>query len=136
MEDRFRQAAGEKRTLLNAWLTLNSPLLIELIGEAGFDCITIDQQHGLGGNDVLIQCLTAARAVGLALGATPSSRSSTTTSAPDEAARANFAGWSPGTHSTDRRRRVAASPGITVTTPDGGASTPSAGSGRRARRLG
>jgi 4-hydroxy-2-oxoheptanedioate aldolase len=65
VEDRFRHAANEKRTLLNAWLTLNSPLLIELIGEAGFDCITIDQQHGLGGNDVLIQCLTAARAVGL-----------------------------------------------------------------------
>jgi 4-hydroxy-2-oxoheptanedioate aldolase len=65
VEDRFRHAASEKRTLLNAWLTLNSPLLIELIGEAGFDCITIDQQHGLGGNDVLIQCLTAARAVGL-----------------------------------------------------------------------
>jgi 4-hydroxy-2-oxoheptanedioate aldolase len=64
-EDRFRGAQGERRTLLNAWLTLNSPFLIELIGEAGWDCITIDQQHGLGGNDTLIQCLTAARAVGL-----------------------------------------------------------------------
>jgi 4-hydroxy-2-oxoheptanedioate aldolase len=64
-EDRFRQAARDGRTLLNAWLTLNSPLLIELIGEAGWDCITIDQQHGLGGNEVLLQCLTAARASGL-----------------------------------------------------------------------
>ncbi len=63
--DRFRQAAREGRTLLNAWLTLNSPFLIELIGEAGFDCITIDQQHGLGGNETLLQCLTAARAAGL-----------------------------------------------------------------------
>jgi 4-hydroxy-2-oxoheptanedioate aldolase len=63
--DRFRKAAKEKRTLLNAWLTLNSPFLIELIGEAGWDCVTIDQQHGLGGNDVLLQCLTAARACGL-----------------------------------------------------------------------
>ena len=61
-EDRFRKAAKEGRTLLNAWLTLNSPFLVELIGEAGWDCITIDQQHGLGGNDVLLQCLTAARA--------------------------------------------------------------------------
>ena len=46
-EDRFRRAAKDGRTLLNAWLTLNSPFLIELIGEAGWDCLTIDQQHGL-----------------------------------------------------------------------------------------
>ncbi len=64
-EDRFRSAAREGRTLLNAWLTLNSPFLIELIGDAGWDCITIDQQHGLGGNETLLQCLTAARAADL-----------------------------------------------------------------------
>jgi 4-hydroxy-2-oxoheptanedioate aldolase len=64
-EDRFRKAASERRTLFNAWLTLNNPFLIELIGEAGFDCITIDQQHGLGGNEALLACLTAARACGL-----------------------------------------------------------------------
>jgi 4-hydroxy-2-oxoheptanedioate aldolase len=63
--DRFRKAAKEGRTLFNAWLTLNSPFLIELIGEAGWDCITIDQQHGLGGNETLLQCLTAARAARL-----------------------------------------------------------------------
>ena len=50
-EDRFRKAAKERRTLFNAWLTLNNPFLIELIGEAGWDCLTIDQQHGLGGNE-------------------------------------------------------------------------------------
>jgi len=65
MEDRFRKAAREGRTLLNAWLTLNSPFVIELIGEAGWDCITIDQQHGLGGNDALLACLIAARACGM-----------------------------------------------------------------------
>jgi len=64
-EDRFRKAAKERRTLFNAWLTLNNPFLIELIGEAAFDCITIDQQHGLGGNEALLSCLTAARAAGL-----------------------------------------------------------------------
>ncbi|MGI8852554.1 MAG: HpcH/HpaI aldolase family protein [Methyloceanibacter sp.] len=64
-EDRFRQAARERRTLFNAWLTLNSPFLIELIGEAGWDCITMDQQHGLGGNEAQLGCLTAARACGL-----------------------------------------------------------------------
>jgi 4-hydroxy-2-oxoheptanedioate aldolase len=64
-EDRFRKAAKDRHTLFNAWLTLNSPFLIELIGEAGWDCITIDQQHGLGGNEALVACLTAARACGL-----------------------------------------------------------------------
>ena len=64
-EDRLRKAAKERRTLFNAWLTLNNPFLIELIGEAGWDCITIDQQHGLGGNEALLGCLTAARACGL-----------------------------------------------------------------------
>ncbi|MBM3544477.1 MAG: 2,4-dihydroxyhept-2-ene-1,7-dioic acid aldolase [Alphaproteobacteria bacterium] len=64
-EDRFRQAARERRTLFSAWLTLNSPFLIELIGEAGWDCITMDQQHGLGGNEAQLGCLTAARACGM-----------------------------------------------------------------------
>ena len=36
-EDRFRKAAKERRILFNAWLTLNNPFVIELIGEAGFD---------------------------------------------------------------------------------------------------
>ena len=61
-EDRFRKAAKDGRTLLNAWLTLNSPFLIELIGQAGWDCVTIDQQHGLGGNEAMVHCLTAAKA--------------------------------------------------------------------------
>jgi 4-hydroxy-2-oxoheptanedioate aldolase len=64
-EDRIRKAAKDGRTLYNAWLTLNNPFLIELIGEAGWDCLTIDQQHGLGGNEALVGCLTAARASGL-----------------------------------------------------------------------
>ena len=64
-EDRFRQAARERRTLFNAWLILNNPLLIEPIGEAGWDCLTIDQQHGAGDNEALVGCLTAARAYGL-----------------------------------------------------------------------
>jgi 4-hydroxy-2-oxoheptanedioate aldolase len=64
-EDLFRRAARERRTLLNAWLMLNNPFAIELIGEAGWDCVTIDQQHGMGGNETLLACLTAARAAAL-----------------------------------------------------------------------
>jgi 4-hydroxy-2-oxoheptanedioate aldolase len=65
-EDRFRKAAKEGRTLLGAWLLLNNPLLVELIGEAGWDCIVIDQQHGAGGNEALLGCISASRAYGLA----------------------------------------------------------------------
>jgi 4-hydroxy-2-oxoheptanedioate aldolase len=65
VEDRFRQAARDSRTLFCAWLSINSPLLIEAIGVAGWDCILIDQQHGLGGHDAMIGCLTAAKAAGL-----------------------------------------------------------------------
>jgi 4-hydroxy-2-oxoheptanedioate aldolase len=61
VEDRFRQAARDSRTLFCAWLSINSPLLIEAIGVAGWDCILIDQQHGLGGHDAMIGCLPRPR---------------------------------------------------------------------------
>src|SRR5262245_37754427 len=64
-EDRFRKAAREGRTLFNAWLTLNSPVLIDMIAEAGWDTILIDQQHGLGGHDEMVECLIAAKAAGM-----------------------------------------------------------------------
>jgi 4-hydroxy-2-oxoheptanedioate aldolase len=63
--DRFRDAARERRPLVNAWLTLNNPYLIELIGAAGWNGITIDQRHGAGGNETLSGCLAAAQACGL-----------------------------------------------------------------------
>ena len=65
-EDRFRKAARERRTLFNAWLTLNNPFLIELIGEAGWDCITIDQQHGLWDTAATAVAIASIRAAGSA----------------------------------------------------------------------
>lgn len=61
-KDLFRSAARKRQTLFNAWSMLNDPLAVELIGEAGWDCVTIDQQHGAGGNETLLSCLTAAKA--------------------------------------------------------------------------
>ena len=61
----FAEHAGQGRTLFCAWLSINSPLLIGSIGDAGWDCILIDQQHGLGGHDAMVGCLTAAKAEGL-----------------------------------------------------------------------
>jgi 4-hydroxy-2-oxoheptanedioate aldolase len=65
-EDSFRQAAKERRTLLGAWLLLNNAMLVELVGETGWDCVVIDQQHGAGDNAALVGCITAARGYGLA----------------------------------------------------------------------
>ncbi len=64
-KDLFRSAARKRQTLFNAWLMMNNPLAIELIGDAGWDCVTIDQQHGAGGNETMLSCLTAAKAAGL-----------------------------------------------------------------------
>ncbi|MEG6509281.1 aldolase/citrate lyase family protein [Methyloligella sp. 2.7D] len=64
-EDRFRSAQKAGRPLYNAWLTLNSPYAIELVAKAGWDCVTIDQQHGLGGHSEMVACLTAAKAARL-----------------------------------------------------------------------
>jgi 4-hydroxy-2-oxoheptanedioate aldolase len=61
----FRQAAREGRTLFCAWISINAPPLIGPIADAGWDCILIDQQHGLGGHDAMVGCLTAAKAAGL-----------------------------------------------------------------------
>jgi 4-hydroxy-2-oxoheptanedioate aldolase len=66
VEDKFRQAAREGRTLFCAWLMINSSSLLAPIGEAGWDCVLIDQQHGLGGHDAMVDCLVAAKAARMA----------------------------------------------------------------------
>ena len=53
--------AGGK-PLFNAWLSLGSALAVELAADAGADLVTIDQQHGTGGNTEMLACLTAAGA--------------------------------------------------------------------------
>jgi 4-hydroxy-2-oxoheptanedioate aldolase len=63
--DVFRTAAQQGRLLFNAWTVLGSPYAIEILGAAGWDVLTLDQQHGLGDYDRLVDCLTAARAAGL-----------------------------------------------------------------------
>jgi 4-hydroxy-2-oxoheptanedioate aldolase len=60
---REKVAAGE--TLYNAWISLGVPIGVELAADAGADLVTIDQQHGLGGNAEMLACLTAARAAGV-----------------------------------------------------------------------
>lgn len=63
--DLIRDRVGKGRVLFNAWLSLGSPLGVEIAGAAGADLVTIDQQHGVGGNSEMLACLTAARAAGI-----------------------------------------------------------------------
>lgn len=64
-EDPIRDAHGAGRQLMLAWVTLGVPYVVEQMGEAGFDAVLIDQQHGLGGQAEMVNCLAAARAAGL-----------------------------------------------------------------------
>jgi 4-hydroxy-2-oxoheptanedioate aldolase len=61
----FRTLLSKKRTVFNAWLGLGLPLAVEIVADAGWDAVMIDQQHGAGGPQELIACLTAARAAGV-----------------------------------------------------------------------
>lgn len=60
---REKFAAGAPQ--FNAWLTLGAPFVVELVAAAGCDLVTIDQQHGIGGNAEMLGSLMAARAAGV-----------------------------------------------------------------------
>ena len=60
--DALREKLARGKPLFNAWLSMGTPFVVEMVAEAGCDLVTIDQQHGIGGNAELLGCLTAARA--------------------------------------------------------------------------
>lgn len=61
----IRAALKKRPALLMAWTTLGSPLVVEMLGGTGWDLVTVDLQHGVGGDAEMNACLTAARAAGL-----------------------------------------------------------------------
>lgn len=63
--DRFRAAIANPRPIFMAWVALGLPYVVEQMGEAGYDAVLIDQQHGLGGHGELVNCLTTAHAADL-----------------------------------------------------------------------
>ena len=63
--DPIRDKLAAGTPLFNAWMTLGTPFAVELAAEAGCDLVTIDQQHGIGGNTELLASLMAARAAGV-----------------------------------------------------------------------
>lgn len=58
----FRALLKSRKPVPLAWLGLGSPLGVEIVAEAGWPAVTLDQQHGSGGPETLEACLTAARA--------------------------------------------------------------------------
>jgi 4-hydroxy-2-oxoheptanedioate aldolase len=61
----FRALLSERKPLFNAWLGLGLPLSVEIVADAGWDAVMIDQQHGDGSSTALVGCLTAAKAAGV-----------------------------------------------------------------------
>ena len=51
--------------LISGWAVLGAAAAVEIYGEAGFDAVVLDQQHGAIGHGVLHSCLTAATAANL-----------------------------------------------------------------------
>jgi len=61
----LRTLLGSKKPVFNAWLGLGLPLGVEIAADAGWDAISIDQQHGLGDQPESIGCLSAAKGAGV-----------------------------------------------------------------------
>jgi len=62
-----RLAAGE--SIVNGWLAIPSSFSAEVVGMAGFDCVTVDLQHGMIGFDAalpMLQALSATPAIPIA----------------------------------------------------------------------
>ncbi len=61
----LRASLSAHTPLYTAWLSLGSPLAVEIVADAGWQAVMIDQQHGAGGHAELAACLTAAKAAGV-----------------------------------------------------------------------
>lgn len=59
-----RHAAGQP--MINAWLSIPSAYAAELVASQGFDCVTVDLQHGMIGFDAAVTMLQAISATAAA----------------------------------------------------------------------
>lgn len=67
--NRLKQLQQEKRTAVNAWVSMGSGYLAEVLGHCDFDAVTVDLQHAPMGFDMavhLLQAISATPAVPLA----------------------------------------------------------------------
>lgn len=55
----LKTLAREGRVAVNAWVSMGSSYLAEILGHVGFDAVTVDLQHGAYGFDTAVQLLQA-----------------------------------------------------------------------------
>lgn len=60
----LRGRLAEGPTLLGTWVNTPSPDIVETLGDAGFDCVFLDLEHGEYGIEALPALLRACRATG------------------------------------------------------------------------
>ena len=58
-ESRLRAVLDAGQVAVNAWLSSDSRYAAEALSHAGYDCITVDLQHGMFGTDAAIALLQA-----------------------------------------------------------------------------
>jgi 4-hydroxy-2-oxoheptanedioate aldolase len=58
-ENKVRAICASGDAAVTAWLGAASPYLAEVTGHLGFDCVTIDMQHGILGIETAIACMQA-----------------------------------------------------------------------------
>ncbi len=66
--NRVRELISARTTVVNAWVSCDSPYLAEVLSYAGYDAVTIDLQHGMFGMDRalnLLQGVSAGPAVAM-----------------------------------------------------------------------
>ena len=57
----IRRMWSEGKPVLNGWLSIGNPFTAEIMAAQGYDCLTIDQQHGLLGSEAIATMLQAMR---------------------------------------------------------------------------
>ena len=65
----IRELKANGQLILNAWLSIGSSYLAEVVAHQGFDAVTVDRQHGMMGFETavaMLQAISTTRAVPLA----------------------------------------------------------------------
>src|SRR5262245_28476547 len=60
----LRQRLRDGPTMFGTWVNTPAPDIVETLGDAGFDCVFLDLEHGEYGTEALPDLLRAARAAG------------------------------------------------------------------------
>lgn len=58
-ENKVKAICAKGGAALTGWLGFGSPYLAEVTGHLGFDCVTVDMQHGMLGIETAIACMQA-----------------------------------------------------------------------------